>query len=234
MQHNVKLLQKMRLLLRTGVNGTVFVHWNFASLWLIDTYNVLRAEKESLPKFNKRDIKKNMDCEPAIKKLKLLDDVEVSTSRAPTARLQVIQEKQQTKESEEILNNRERFKVRPYPWIRINGSLNRRVLDKWLGVLLLHLSLNCGALLRDLGKKFNGLMLFDLRQLLEILQELGCVELKCYIEPKVSLFSSYTTSHIEPATDFDESKSIYVEITDDAMHRLSFFIGKKKYKSEFV
>lgn len=222
----------MRLLLRTGVNRIVFVHWNFASLWLIDTYNVLRSEKESLPKLNKRDIKKNMDCEPSPKKPKL-DEVSPSTSHVPTARLQVIQEKQ-TKESEEILNNRERFKIRPYPWIRINGSLNRRVLDKWLGVLLLHLSINCGALLNDLNKKFNGLMLFDLRYLLELLQELGCVEMKCYIEPKVSLFSSYTSGNIEPATDFDEPKTIYVELSDDAMHRLAFFIGKKKYKSEFV
>lgn len=222
----------MRLLLRTGVNGIVFVHWNFASLWLIDTYNVLRAEKESLPKLNKRDIKKDMDCEPCPKKPKL-EVLSPTTSNVPTARLQIIQEKQ-TKESEEILKNRERFKIRPYPWIRINGSLNRRVLDKWLGVLLLHLSINCGSLLNDLNKKFNGLMLFDLRYLLELLQELGCVEMKCYIEPKVSLFSSYTSGNIEPATDFDEPKTIYVELAEDAMHRLAFFIGKKKYKSEFV
>lgn len=229
----MKILQKMRLLLRTGVNQIVFVHWNFASLWLIDTYNVLRAEKESLPKLNKRDIKKNMDCEPVPKKVKL-DEVLPSTSHAPTARLQVIQEKQLTKDAEEIFNNRERFKIRPYPWIRINGSLNRRVFDKWLGVLLLHLSTSCGALLKDLNKKFNGLMLFDLRYLLEVLQELGCVEIKCYVEPKVTLFSSYISGSITPATDFDEPKTIYVELTDDAMHRLSFFIGKKKYKSEFI
>ncbi|CAO1413423.1 unnamed protein product [Diamesa serratosioi] len=233
LQHNVKILQKMRLLLRTGVNEIVFVHWNFASLWLIETYNVLRAEKDSLPKLNKRDIKKNMDSEPVPKKLKM-DEVFPSTSRAPTARLQVIQEKQMTKEAEEIFNNRERFKIRPYPWIRINGSLNRRVLDKWLGVILLHLSTSCGAMLKDLNKKFNGLMLFDLRYLLEVLEELGCVEMKSYIEPKVTLFSSYVSGTIAPATDFDEPKTIYVELADDAMHRLAFFIGKKKYKSEFV
>jgi hypothetical protein len=38
----------------------------------------------------------------------------------------------------------------------------------------------------------------------------------------------------EPATYFNNPNEIFIEINSDAMQRLTFFIGRKKYKTEFV
>lgn len=83
------------------------------------------------------------------------------------------------------------IRIFPSPWIRINGTLNRRVIDKWLGTLLNQLTLNPSMMLNDLCCKFNVLKPFEIRSLCEILQMIGSVQLITVNEPEISLFSNY-------------------------------------------
>lgn len=44
------------------------------------------------------------------------------------------------------------------PWIRVNGSVNRRVFDKYAGTILLHCIENVGTTLFSLCTRFHYLL----------------------------------------------------------------------------
>ncbi len=55
------------------------------------------------------------------------------------------------------------------PWIRIDGSLNRRVLDRLLGAVLSHILQKPGNSLLELAERFHpALQPFQVRELLEV------------------------------------------------------------------
>lgn len=83
------------------------------------------------------------------------------------------------------------------PWIRINGSLNRRVLDKYLGTVLLYCIENTGLTLFSLCTRFYYLTPVHMKELVEYLQDMGCVKTISFAKKaKVSLFSSYESMEI--------------------------------------
>lgn len=55
------------------------------------------------------------------------------------------------------------------PWIRVNGSLNRRVLDKWMGLILLYCLQNPGVTVGSLSLRFNLMHPVQVRLLLEVI-----------------------------------------------------------------
>lgn len=54
------------------------------------------------------------------------------------------------------------------PWIRVNGSLNRRVLDKYLGTILLHCIENAGITMYKLCTRFYFLLPVHVRELVQV------------------------------------------------------------------
>ena len=55
------------------------------------------------------------------------------------------------------------------PWIRIDGSLNRRVLDRLLGAVLSYIQQKPGGTVLELSERFHpALQPFQVRELLEV------------------------------------------------------------------
>lgn len=55
------------------------------------------------------------------------------------------------------------------PWIRVNGSLNRRVLDKYLGTILLYCVENPGLTIYKLCTRFYFLTPVHVRELVQVI-----------------------------------------------------------------
>lgn len=131
--------------------------------------------------------------------------------------------------------DRENIFLIPTPWIRINGTLNRRTLDKWMGSLLLHVLQFPGQYLNDLFNRFSILTPVQIRKLLEFLMELDCVEMKVKVGPKVNLFSEVSDDFdVEDATDFDSQHQVFVQSRSEGYTKFAIFVGNKKYSSDFI
>lgn len=143
------------------------------------------------------------------------------------------------------------------PWIRVNGSLNRRVLDRWMGLVLAYCISHAGVTILRISTRFNLMQPIHVRTLLEYLQELECIRLKtmrkqsvttmwsAYESPVIGKLSSMPVKfifhvslshflHTELATDLDSNDSVFVEVMPDALIKLSLFIGDKKYSTDFI
>lgn len=146
------------------------------------------------------------------------------------------------------------------PWIRVNGSLNRRVLDKWLGLILLFCVSHIGCTIHRVATRFNLMQPLQIRLLLEYLEDLNCIQLVTISKQKqASLWSTYQPQVIgkiaspylknkfwvyktvfffffslEMATDLDSIEKVFVQVQPDALTKMSLFIGDKKYTADFV
>lgn len=83
--------------------------------------------------------------------------------------------------------------MRPVPWMRLNGSLNRRVLDRWMGSILTECLALCGCTVRDICFKFSLLVPVDVMFLLEVLRDMKCLKLTQMQTSVPSLFSNFTS-----------------------------------------
>lgn len=81
--------------------------------------------------------------------------------------------------------------MKPVPWIRLNGSINRRVLDRWLGSVLSDCIAHNGCSANDICKRFSLFIPVDIFLLLEILCDLKCISLIHIYQAEVDIFSSY-------------------------------------------
>lgn len=81
--------------------------------------------------------------------------------------------------------------MKPVPWIRLNGSINRRVLDRWLGSVLSECIAHNGGSVYDICKRFSLFVPVDIFLLLEILCDLKCISLIHIYQAEVDIFSSY-------------------------------------------
>merc|ERR1719186_1931474 len=122
------------------------------------------------------------------------------------------------------------------PWIRVDGSLNRRVLDRLLGAVLGTIMQWPGqTLLTTLSRFSPALQPHHSRELVWMLVELEAVYVHRYILPqKPSLFSKPSLPVVQPAGRLDEDCEVVVEAAVDAITRLGMFIGDKQYVKDFV
>lgn len=78
-------------------------------------------------------------------------------------------------------------------------------------------------------------MLFQpchVRELVEILEDLGCVKLfKVEVALKPGLFSKIKLPSLTRATILDDSSLLVVEVSVDAIVKLGQFIGDKQYST---
>ncbi|XP_046989076.1 general transcription factor 3C polypeptide 1 [Schistocerca americana] len=134
------------------------------------------------------------------------------------------------------LENSEQIQISMRPWIRINGTLNRRILDRLLGAILGHCMSKPGNTIESIAERFSpAIQPFHVRELLEILWKIGCV--KMYTIHKswpATLFSSPSNITILPADGSESSADIVVDPQPDAVTRLGQFIGKKTYSKDFL
>lgn len=95
-----------------------------------------------------------------------------------------------------VSSNRQSIQFRPAPWIRVNGSLNRRVLDRWLGALVLYIFHRPGSSIFKISSRFNYLQPITVRNIIELLVEIGCLQRFVVRKQRVSLFSTWKSNVI--------------------------------------
>lgn len=83
--------------------------------------------------------------------------------------------------------------MRPVPWMRLNGSVNRRVLDRWMGSILTECLARCGSTVREICFRFSSLFPVDVMFLLEVLRDIKCLKLTQVQVPSIGLFSNFTS-----------------------------------------
>ncbi|KAG4077748.1 hypothetical protein HA402_011177 [Bradysia odoriphaga] len=215
------IFYNQNMVMRAGVVDYTFVHWIYTSAWLITTYHFKRLNKES--------------SDPQPHKLMRIGDGESSTSLRPNRfeKVTVDQHKGFPNRSDP---QRPTFMVKTQPWLRVNGSLNRRVLDKWMGLVLLYCLQNPGISVGDVALRFNLMQALQVRHLLEYLQRIECVSLRVMVmkRRRLNLFSSYENLAIETATELDGPDHVFVDVSPDAVIKYGVFIGNKNYTCDFL
>lgn len=199
LQSYVNLLTKEGYVLRTGITNIIYVHYTCIRSWVVRSYNLKRLERESIPTdtsslTNYSNTGTSLLSTPSTstdqsefgKRMADLDSEQIESLSG--RRVKRLKTDTPTKFASPP---RQTVLVIPMPWIRINGSLNRRVLDRWMGAILLHLIQHPGTTLKNLGLRFKFLSIMQIRKLLEILMDLKCVEIKVKTMKKPGLFSKY-------------------------------------------
>jgi len=123
------------------------------------------------------------------------------------------------------------------PWIRVDGTLNRRVLDRLLGAMLGVVMQWPGQTVSVLLARFSpAVQPAHSRELVTLLDQLGCVQLLKLCRPaKPGLFTKHNTVTLEKTTGvLDEDTELVVEAEVDAIVRLGMFIGDKVYHTDFA
>jgi len=122
------------------------------------------------------------------------------------------------------------------PWIRVDGTLNRRVLDRLLGSMLGVVMQLPGQTMSMLLARFSpAIQPAHSKELVTLLAELGCVEiLRLCKAGKPSLFSKPATVTLEQPSMLDADTDMVVEAMVDAVVRLGMFIGDKVYHTDFA
>ncbi|XP_025073362.1 LOW QUALITY PROTEIN: general transcription factor 3C polypeptide 1 [Pogonomyrmex barbatus] len=133
----------------------------------------------------------------------------------------------------------EEVKVAIKPWIRIDGVLNRKVLDRMLGAVLSYCLLHPGLTMAKAQSKFvPALQPFHTRELLEMLIKLGCLESKLLKKTRVTLFSPPPAMNISDlntdAVVWTAEDEIVLEPTTDATLKFSIFLSTRTYKTDFM
>ncbi|XP_053679804.1 general transcription factor 3C polypeptide 1 [Anopheles nili] len=253
LKQHLQTLVSLKLLLRTGFRSVTYVHWHFAPDWLtkalIPETDQKAIEQPSSAQSaaveqpggsrTRRDKRKNPtplgdEEDITVKKRKSNYSEQTTKSRSIDTRT----ENQPTDEQPEKQRDAKKYKFMQLamaPWISIEGKINKRVLYRWLSSVLLYCVAHPGVLMSVLNVRFNMLSPFHLRQLLEILQEYGCVSLhsmECQL--KKTIFSVFKPIGIVPPTEFAPDEKTFVESAPDALSTLSLCIGEnRKYAQDF-
>lgn len=209
LQKQIESLIKLKFVLKVGINEIKFVHKEFARFWLVDSFYMSRqktdASVNSIEPNNLKHKITDKDCgEPSNKKARKDDMPSTSKSMVTEEEILIeLAEHDSTSKSLEVDETVQKaplisvpIRIRPAPWLRVNGTLNRRVIDKWMGTILNHLTINPSMMLSELCIKFNILTPFDIRHLCEVLEMIGSIRLMTVSEPEFDLFSNYSGSTV--------------------------------------
>ncbi|XP_037803043.1 general transcription factor 3C polypeptide 1-like [Penaeus monodon] len=130
----------------------------------------------------------------------------------------------------------EQISVAVRPWVRLNGTLNRRVLDRLLGAVLNLVMERPGISARDIVCRFSpALQPAHTHDLLDTLVQIRCVApMQLHRSHRPSLFADTVQYTLEPADLHDCEDEILYEPTVDAILKLAMFIGDKKYSQDFL
>ncbi|XP_069959232.1 general transcription factor 3C polypeptide 1 isoform X2 [Cherax quadricarinatus] len=148
----------------------------------------------------------------------------------------VSKEMEKTIQHHHNVTDYEEINVAVRPWVRLNGTLNRRVLDRLLGAVLSLVMERPGISGRDVVCRFSpALQPAHTHDLLDTLVYLQCI-VKEELVPshKPSLFSDTVDYILVQAEIHDYDEDLLYEPTVDAVLKLAVFIGDKKYSQDFL
>jgi len=120
--------------------------------------------------------------------------------------------------------------------VRVDGTLNRRVLDRTLGAILGYIMQRPGLLISSICERFGpALPPQHCRELVELLEEIKCVQLQKFIRegPTCGLFTNTNISELKltnEVTLIDPNNSVIVEPNVNAIAILGQFIGERRYE----
>ncbi|KAH8356921.1 hypothetical protein KR200_004556 [Drosophila serrata] len=255
------LLADHDLVKRVGVSSHMYVHKKYIRNWVVHTFHIKRLQRERMQGQEARPVavshKRNLDAlgtmgtfMPPDKKMKLMEQISSTGSESddeaegskPKRSARVSSRKSnviaETKTNPPLDTSRDAIAMRPQPWIRVNASLNRRVLDRWLGAILSESISRVGCTVHSLFLKFSHMVPVDIMFLLELLGDLGCIYLMEIRPQKVHVEMLLDNDEQEgeelPATEIYDPMQTYIKVHSDAVGRLTNFIGQKKYNTEFI
>ncbi|XP_041762440.1 general transcription factor 3C polypeptide 1 [Anopheles merus] len=228
LKQHLQALCGFKLLLRTGYRTITYVHWQFVEEWLT---KAPVPEAISGHRSGEEQPSSSADSIKAGAKRKGTSDAEEQTAKR--SKVATTEEKNRP-DSSDIKAETKRPK-RKYmllamaPWIRIDGVVNKRLLFRWLTSILLYCVAHPGVPLSVLFVRFNMMPPFYLRQLLEILQNYGCISMhSMQYTAKKTIFSVYSPTAVVPPSEFLPDEQTYVEVATDAMSTLSLCIGENR------
>ncbi|XP_068150528.1 general transcription factor 3C polypeptide 1 [Drosophila tropicalis] len=254
------------LLKRVGVENHMYVHKEHIRNWVVHTFHIKRLEREKLQNEvaaapatpqavvgEKRKMKaehEDDDPEPTTsKKIKLKDEnsTENESDEVTMPEDDAVVPKRFRRRSKprEISPpsevSRDVIVMRPQPWIRVNASLNRRVLDRWLGAVLSECIARFGCTVYSLFLRFPHLVPVDIMLLIELLRDMGCLDLMelipsqhIHVETLATDWELEDEQTEQLVTEIYDPKDTYVRVRADAIRHLTNFIGIKKYNAEFI
>uniref|UniRef100_A0A6A7FY16 General transcription factor 3C polypeptide 1-like n=1 Tax=Hirondellea gigas TaxID=1518452 RepID=A0A6A7FY16_9CRUS len=135
-------------------------------------------------------------------------------------------------------DRREQVSISLRPWIRICGSLNRRVLDRMLGTVLFRVLEQPGVSGVKVAEQLAPALLpVHVFELLHMLHDLYCLErsrITILHQPR-SFFNKNSMMQVkDDAGPEDEEAVVGYSPTVDCITKLSVFIGDKKYSHDFL
>ncbi|XP_014229864.1 general transcription factor 3C polypeptide 1 [Trichogramma pretiosum] len=133
-------------------------------------------------------------------------------------------------------NTAEEIKVVIKPWIRIDGVVNRRVLDRMLGAILCYCMEKPGLPLSEVQNRFSpAIQPYHTRELIEILIKLKCLETYVQRKSKVTLFSKPARVDTSGNPDLTaDSNTIFVEPALQATLKFGMFLSNRSYSLDFL
>ncbi|XP_058129819.1 general transcription factor 3C polypeptide 1 [Anopheles ziemanni] len=232
LEQQLRTMKNVKLLLRTGFRSVTYVHWRYADLWLMKTVvaDELQSDDDGQlppedpvpgPSGEKRKgDTQDEERQLGYKKCKL----EPGSMAAD--------EQYETAENKELSNKH--VQIAMAPWIQIDGTLDKRLLYRWLSTLLLYCVEHPCVPFSVLFTRFNIMSPFHLRQLMEMLQNYGCVSLHAMERKQpATLFSVPQPSRIVVATEFSPEEQTFIEPSPNALSTLSLCIGEsRKYTQD--
>ncbi|KAG5885477.1 hypothetical protein JTB14_005068 [Gonioctena quinquepunctata] len=136
-----------------------------------------------------------------------------------------------TEETEEIpetiqiqLRQKKIMLVKVMPWYKIDGSLNKDTFITWLCNILSYCLEYPQVMFPKLCDKFCYLKPVDIHYLLEVLQELGCIEVLVYEKEEETLFSEWKIVIERPATILDNLDYCVIKSNNISMTCLGSFL----------
>eukprot|EP00095_Tigriopus_kingsejongensis_P011852 maker-scaffold493_size155937-snap-gene-0.21 protein:Tk11852 transcript:maker-scaffold493_size155937-snap-gene-0.21-mRNA-1 annotation:"general transcription factor 3c polypeptide 1" len=218
----LRLLLDHQIVLFLGVVETVFVLRCHSQPWLLRSYRTTRVNFRE-----KHDLGTGSLLNTETQKT-----VEIHKGK-------VAEESNALAETTEKINwgKVEEIDIRLRPWLRIDGTLNRRVLDRLLGAVLGQIMQYPGETLAMIFRRFSpALQPVQIKDLLEILLKLDCIQVAKLVRTgRKVLFAPKPIVTIENASILlDPDEDVFVESTVDAIVKLGQFIGDKQYSVDFV
>ncbi|XP_050083732.1 general transcription factor 3C polypeptide 1 [Anopheles aquasalis] len=256
-QH-LERFRNMQLLLRTGVRTITYVYWRYMNEWLIRSYVSTNATPEARHATRSDPVEEPVgpsSSATSFKKRKLVQATSAGQGKEKKRKMACDDASGESKDeandnddddddddddaegkpSEELIEPSQPVLLSMAPWIQLNGSINKRLLYRWLTAILLYTVSNPGVTLAALYVRFNMMSPFHLRQLIELLCEYGCVlQRAMQIQAqKPSLFSVYKPATFVPMSEFLDDEQVFVEATPNALSTLSLCIGEhQKYAKD--
>ena len=228
----VQTLLDANAVIRTGVTTLRIIAACHADPWILHSFKMSRLQREAAPdtKFTEKTF-----AAPAEKEEPKKEETRRSGRKAKPEPEESTTTTMSSAAKKVAWDKVDVIDLFSRPWIRVDGTLNRKVLDRMLGAVLGCVMQKPGQVLTRVTQKFApAIQPFQTRELIEILQEMGCLKMLKLQKPekKCSLFHKPELATISEATLLDDSDDIIVEPSVDGVVILGQFIGDKQYSCD--